>query len=140
MTTAPAWNAPPAAGPTVADVMHADATALGIRATVAEVRGWFAASASRRLALIADDAGRYVGALTRADAAVDLPDEWPAALVARYGHTVSPDMSAAEGREEALRSLARRVAVVGADGRLLGVLALTLDSRRFSCADPAPAQ
>jgi hypothetical protein len=135
MTAAPAWKTASTAGPTVADVMHADCTALGIRATLAEVRDWFAGSASRRLALIADDAGRYVGALTRADAAVDLPDPWSAAQVARYGRTVSPDMTAAEGREEALRSPARRVAVVAADGRLLGVLAITLDARRFSCAD-----
>jgi CBS domain-containing protein len=123
-----------AAAATVADVMHADCAALPASATVGDVRDWFAGSASRRLALLAD-AGRYAGALTPADVAGDVPHDRPATEVALHGRTVAPGTSAAVGREEALRSSARRVPVVDGDGRLLGVLAITLDARRFSCAD-----
>jgi len=136
MSAAQAASGAAAARPTVADVMHADVATLAPTATVGDARDWFALSASRRLALIADG-DRYVGALTPADVAARLPREWPAAQVARYGRTVSPDMSADDGRGELLQTAARRVPVVDAAGRLCGVLALTHDTRRFSCADGA---
>lgn len=132
MTGARAMPTASGAESTVADVMHADFTTLAPTATVGEVRDWFAGGASRRLALIADS-GRYVGALTAADVPVDLPRQLAAVQVARYGRTVSPDMTAAEGRAEVLQTAARRAAVVDADGRLCGVLALTTDARHFSC-------
>jgi hypothetical protein len=58
-----------AAGPTVADVTHSRLKALAWTVTVAEVRAWFAASASHHMALLADD-GRFAGSL--------VPDDLPA--------------------------------------------------------------
>lgn len=133
MTAPRAMPTPPGGESTVADVMHAEFTALAPTATVGDVSDWLAGGASRRLALIVDR-GRYVGSLMPADAAGGLPRHWPAVQLARYGRTVSPDMTAAEGRDEVLQSAARRVAVVDDDGRLCGVLALTTDARHFSCA------
>jgi len=49
----------------VRDVLHAQMTALEATATVADARAYFAASTSRRMALVCDD-GRYVGSLTPA--------------------------------------------------------------------------
>lgn len=120
-------------GLTVADVMHADCAAFSATATVAEVRDWFAQSASRRLALVAGDAGYYMGSLTPADldGAGD-PDE-SAVDVASYEPTVRPDETARAGREQVLQAQVRRVAVVDDEGRLVGVLAVTTDARAFSC-------
>jgi hypothetical protein len=53
-------------GRSAADIMHAQTSALGGETTVAEARAYFAASSSRRLAVLADD-GLYRGALTPAD-------------------------------------------------------------------------
>jgi len=55
-----------AGGLTVEAVMHAQFTVLPATATVAEVRDYFALSSHRRLAVVADDDGVYLGALTRA--------------------------------------------------------------------------
>jgi CBS-domain-containing membrane protein len=130
----PATRAPD--GLTVADVMHADLTTLSPNATAGDARAWFAASPSRRLALIADG-GRYVGALTPADVGPDVPSDRLASMVARPGATLAPETSAAAGRDEVLRAGARRVPVVDADGTLLGVLAITTDERYFACRDTA---
>jgi CBS domain-containing protein len=121
-------------GLTVADVMHADVPTLSPAATVGEARAWFAAGASRRLALIAD-AGRYAGALTPAQVGPGVPAGRLATQVALQGVTVSPDASAAAGRDAVLRAGARRVPVVDGDGRLVGVLAVTSDERHFACRD-----
>lgn len=46
--------------------MHADVTSMPATVTVGELRAWFAVSASRRLAVLADDA-RYAAALAPGD-------------------------------------------------------------------------
>ena len=51
---------------TVQDVLHAKLSTLDASATIADVREYFAQSASRRQAFVVDD-GRYVGSLTPAD-------------------------------------------------------------------------
>jgi hypothetical protein len=43
-----------AADLTVADVIHGKFSALPVTATIGEVRDWFAASESRRMAFLAD--------------------------------------------------------------------------------------
>ena len=53
-------------GLTVADVMHAGVTSMPATVTVGELRELFTVSASRRLAVIADD-GCYAAALTPRD-------------------------------------------------------------------------
>jgi CBS domain-containing protein len=121
-----------AAGLTVADVTHSGFKALPATATVGEVRAWFAVSASRRMALLADD-GRYVGSLRPEDLAGD--PERPAAELAQRGPTVAPDDPATRGEELALSTEARRVPVVDHDGRLLGIVAITTDLQGFCGTD-----
>jgi CBS domain-containing protein len=123
-------------GLTVADVMHADVTSMPATATLGELRAWFAAGASRRLAVIADD-GRYAGALTRADAATDAADDVPALEAASGRLTIAPSAPAAAGRDLALASETRRIPVVGEDGHFHGVLAVTSDLRHFACRPPS---
>ena len=116
--------------------MHDEVGALAADATVAYARAWFAPSVSRRLAIVADG-DRYVGVLTPADVAADVPAERPLAAVARAGDVVAPDAPAAAGLEAVLASPARRVPVVDGDGRLRGVLAITVDGSHVACRDPA---
>jgi CIC family chloride channel protein len=114
----------------VADVVHKRFSALPADATIGDVSEWFAASTHRRMAFLADDR-RYVGSLTPADLAGEDDATCPAADVAHAGPTVAPDAPARAGYELALSSDARRVPVVDADGRLLGVLSVTDDLAAF---------
>ena len=116
-------------GLTVADVTHAQFKPLDTSATVGEVREWFEVSASRRMALFADD-GRYAGCLLRGD--LDAADSAAAAVgYARSGPTVAPHEPASRGEELALETPARRVPVVDAEGRLVGIVAVTPDLQSF---------
>lgn len=117
-------------GLTVADITHIRFSALPADSTIGDVRAWFAESASRRLAFVADG-DRYLGSLTPADVAGDADPGRLAVEVARDGPSVSPAASATTGRDLALRSDARRVPVVDGDGRLLGVVAVTSDLQSF---------
>jgi Mg/Co/Ni transporter MgtE len=119
-----------AGGLTVQAVMHAKFSALPASSTVAEVREYFAASTSRRLAFLADEDGRYAGSLTPTQLA-DGDGERGAADVADTGPTVAPGDAAVTGRDLALRTDSRRVPVVDDDGRLLGVVAVTGDLLSF---------
>ena len=118
---------------TVADVMHPQSAPLPVTATVADVSDWFARSASRRLALIADGAGRYMGSLTRADLAGGEDPNRPAVEVACYEPTVGPGETALAGRDRVLETPARRVPVIDDEGQLVGVLAVTTDEQAFAC-------
>ena len=115
---------------TVADVVHQHFSVLSSGATVAEVRAWFAASPHRRMALLADD-GRYVGSLTLDDLDAGCDSDAPAARYAHEGPTVGPDAPAQVGYALATSTDARRVPVVDADGRLLGIVAITADLAGF---------
>lgn len=119
-----------AAGLVVADVIHKRFSALPASATVGDVRDWFAASAHRRMAVLADD-GRYVGMLTQADIAGDGDPARLAREIARHDPTIAPDAPALAGHEAALSTEARRVPVVDGDGRLLGVVGVTDDLAGF---------
>jgi CBS domain-containing protein len=119
-----------AVGLTVADVLHEKFTALPASATIADVRDWFAASSSRRMAVLADD-GRYVGSLTPAHVAGEDDPERVAAEVAQHSPTVAPEASATRGQELALSTDARRVPVVDHDGRVLGIVSVTGDLTSF---------
>ena len=105
------------------DVMHIQTTALAPQTTIAEARAYFAASASRRLAVIADD-GRYVGALTPGDLAGAADADRPARDVAADRPTLAPDAPATRAYELAASSDTRRVPVVDSDGRYLGMVSL----------------
>lgn len=115
---------------TVADVAHQHFTVLASGATVAEVRAWFAASPHRRMALLADD-GRYAGSLTLDDLDAGSDPTAPAARYAHEGPTVGPEAPAQVGYGLATSTDARRVPVVDADGRLLGIVAITADLAAF---------
>jgi Mg/Co/Ni transporter MgtE len=117
-------------GLTVQAVMHAQMSTLPPRATIGDVRDYFAASTSRRLAFVVDDDGRFVGSLTRTDVAAGDPAQ-AASDVADRGLTVTPDEPAVTGRDLALRTDARRVPVIDDGGRLVGVVAVTGDLQSF---------
>jgi CBS domain-containing protein len=119
-----------AAGLTVADVTHSRFKALPADTTVGEVREWFAASESRRMALLADD-GRYAGSLVPADLAGESDPARPAAELAQSRPTVAPEDPASLAEELALSTETRRVPVVDRDGRLLGIVAITADLQGF---------
>ena len=125
-------------GLTVADVMHAGVASMPPTATVGDVRDWFAVSASRRLAVIADG-GRYMAALTPADVgeAAGVPSDGPAVEAARVRPTISPALPAATGRDLIVATDARRIPVVDEEGHFHGVLAVTSDLRFFECR-PGP--
>jgi CBS domain-containing protein len=115
---------------TVADVLHNGCTTFAPSATVGELREWFAASGGHRLALLADD-GRFAGSLAPEHVAGDLDPARPVSDVAQAGPTVGPEASADEGRRVALLTDSRRVPVVDAEGRLLGIVAVTTDLQGF---------
>jgi CBS domain-containing protein len=119
-----------AAALTVADVTHSDFKALPASATVGDVREWFAASDSRRLALLADD-GRYAGSLVPEDVDETADPARPAVELARREPTVAPGDPALRGEELALSTGTRRVPVVDHDGRLLGIVAVTTDLQGY---------
>jgi CBS domain-containing protein len=116
----------------VRDVVHAKFSALEATATIAEVRAYFAASTSRRQAFVADE-GRYVGSLTPAHVADDTldPDRLAVEVADREGPTINLDAPATTGRDLALLTDARRVPVIDADGKLVGVIAVTGDLTSF---------
>jgi CBS domain-containing protein len=115
---------------TVQDVVHAKLSALDASATVADARDYFAASASRRQAFVVDD-GRYVGSLMAADLDGDVDPGQLVAELADHGTTIGPEAPATTGRDLALQTDARRVPVVDAEGRLVGVVAVTGDLQCF---------
>jgi CBS domain-containing protein len=114
-----------AGGLSARDVMHAQTSALDPRTTVAQARAYFAASTSRRLAIVARD-GRYVAALTPADldGADDGDPARPAIELAPPRPTVGPQASATLARDLAAATDTRRVPVVDDDGRYLGIVSL----------------
>lgn len=116
------------------DVIHKRFSALPADATVAQVRDWFAESAHRKMAFLADD-GRYAGSLTRDDLDGALNPNDSAAQVARTGPTIAPDAPARAGYELAISTPALRLPVVGSDGTLIGVIGVTDDLAAFCGAD-----
>ncbi len=119
---------------TVADVTHKRFTALSASATIGEVSDWFAASTSRRMAVLAED-GRYAGSLTPVDVTGAVDRARPAAELATGGPTISPDAPARAGEETALLTDSRRVPVVDGYGQLLGILSVTDDLTSFCGTD-----
>jgi len=120
-------------GLTVAAITHAQLSTINSTATVADARAYFAASSSRRSAFLVDG-DRYLGSLTAADLPSD-GDGDPAAPVlplARVGTTVTPDDPASLGRDLALAAESRRIPVIDADQRLLGVVAINR-TREWFC-------
>jgi CBS domain-containing protein len=111
-------------GLTAADVMHRRLTSLPASTTIRELREYFAASASRRLALIVDGE-RYVGSI-HATALDRGPDDDGGALAdhARPEPAIHPAAPAREARDLALADPSQRLPVVDETGALVGVVAI----------------
>jgi CBS domain-containing protein len=117
-------------GKTAADVMHAHVSALSATVTVGEVREYFAASTSRRLAIIADGQ-RYVGAISVTDFGEELDVAAFAADHAARGPIVDPGDRASDARDVALAQPSRRVPVVDGAGTLVGIVAIDKRLEKF---------
>lgn len=115
---------------TVAEVMHRHVSTVPASATVDEVREYFAASGSRRVALLVDGE-RYVGSIPATGLPAGTGSTGPASVHAVIGPTVRPQASAVLARELALEDPTRRVAVVDDSGTLVGIVAVTADRLRF---------
>jgi CBS domain-containing protein len=116
-------TAPPLEGRTAADVVHSRFSTTPAAATVGDLRDYFAASASRQLALLVDG-DRYVGAISRADLPADAEASAPAAGFAQAGPVIAPDAPARDAWEGALAEPSQRLPVVDDGGALVGVIAI----------------
>jgi CBS domain-containing protein len=111
-------------GLTAADVMHRHLTTLPATTTVGELRAYFAASASRRVALLTDH-GRYLGSI----AAASIPEAVDAGAAAAdfvvRGPTIHPAEPATSARDVALEQTSLRLPVIDDAGALVGIVAIT---------------
>ena len=119
------------AGPTVRDVMLAEARTIPPDTPVRDVRETFA-NPRVKLLLVAEDE-RFLGTLS--------PDDVPAAgTIAAGVDTRAPTLQPDDSVERALELLEHtsRVPVVGEDGRLQGLVCLNSRKNAF-CASPLSA-
>jgi CBS domain-containing protein len=118
------------AGPTVADVMLAEARTIPATTPVAEVRETFA-NPSVKLLLVTDG-DRFLGTL----APDDVPDD---GTIEPAVDSQAPCLRPGDGIPRALELLEHtsRVPVVGEDGRLHGLVCLNRSKSAF-CASPLP--
>jgi CBS-domain-containing membrane protein len=110
-------------GLTAADIMHRHVSSLPPSTTVGELRDYFAGSASRRLALLADGA-RYVGSVAATAITDDLDAAAAATDYAAREPTVDPQAAATHARDVALDDPTRRLPVVDDTGTLVGIVAI----------------
>ena len=127
----PTLAAPPVATrAVVADAMVTDVKLSRADFTVGEARALFA-DAHVHAALIVDD-GVLLAVVDRADVTDDLPDHHPAARVGGLGaRTVVCDADLDQAWRWMLDAERRRLAVVGPDGDLRGLLCLKRTRRGF---------
>jgi hypothetical protein len=98
--------------------------------TVGQLRAFFADEHVHAALLV--EAGELLGVIERADLSADLCDEAQARTVARLdGRTVHPSEGVPGVLEAMKRSGRRRLAVVGDNGALLGILCLKASGRGF---------
>jgi CBS domain-containing protein len=110
-------------GLTAASVMHRNASTVPATATVGDVRAYFAASSSRRLAAMVDGS-RYVGSIAPTAIGEDVDASAPAVDHATYGPVVDVQASAAVARDLALDQPSRRLPVIDGGGDLVGIVAI----------------
>jgi CBS domain-containing protein len=113
-----------------AAIMHSRVSTLPAATTVGELRAYFAASDSRKLALLVDGE-RFAGAVAVEALAAGAAADAPAAELAQRGPTVPPDAPAERARDLALADPTHRLPVVDGDGRLLGIVAIDTTLTRF---------
>lgn len=119
-----------ATGLAVADVMHRHVSTLPATATVGELRAYFAASASRRLAILVDG-GRYVGSVTPDALPPDAEPDQPVAAYVSRGAVLHVGASAVEARDRTLATPERRLPVVDDADALVGIVAIDVTLTRF---------
>jgi CBS domain-containing protein len=112
------------------DVVHKHMSTLPASVTVGEVRDYFAASASRQLAVLVDGE-RYVGSIPAPELADDVDPGELASSHATPGPTIAPRASAADARDLALAHPSGRVAVVDDRGSLVGIVAVNETKSQF---------
>jgi CBS domain-containing protein len=103
---------------------------LPATATVGELRAYFAESASRKLAVLAEGK-RFTGAIAADGLPDGADDSAPAADLAQREPTVRPDAPAERARDLALADPTHRLPVVDGDGRLMGIVAIDRTLTRF---------
>ena len=114
----------------VADAMITTPKTLGLEMSVADAHHAFADTHVHMLLLTRD--GVLHGTLLREDLRHDLDPRRPAiALATLAERTISPNQSLDQARHHMDRSMARRLAVINADGKLLGLLCLKQTRRGF---------
>ncbi len=111
-------------GLTAADLVHRRLSTMPAAATVADVRAFFASSASHHVALLTDGE-RYVGAIEAGAIADDVDPTGPAAEHVIPGPTIAPDVTATQARDIALAEPSLRLPVVDDAGALVGIVAVT---------------
>jgi hypothetical protein len=120
--------------PTVADAMLVAPVVHPLSTTVSELRDFFRDD-HVHAALMASASGRLAAVVERGDlAAAQAGDAAAAPLGLLAGRTVPPEASLAEVHRAMVAAGRRRVAVTGADGRLLGLLCLKASGTGF-CSD-----
>ena len=117
-------------GLTVADVMHRHVTTLPLTASVGELREYFGASGSRRLAVFVDGS-RYAGAVPEDSLAADVDLASPAVDHVTDEPTIGPGAPAVDARTLALALPTRRVPVIDESGELVGIVAIDEHHTRF---------
>jgi predicted transcriptional regulator len=121
------------AHPTVADVMLTVPALHPASTTVGELRAFFA-DEHVHMALIVGDHD-LLGTVERADLAMDLGDHAPVLEIASLdGRTIGPDVGVEDALETMRSAERRRLAVVGDDSGLVGLLCLKANGRGF-CSD-----
>jgi CBS domain-containing protein len=107
----------------VADAMITTPKTHSVEISLADAERAFADPHIHMLLLVRD--GVLHGTLVRTDLRPDLDPRRPAvALATLAGRTIGPDRALDEARLRLDRTMARRLAVTAADGRLLGLLCL----------------
>jgi CBS domain-containing protein len=117
-------------GLTAGDLVHRHISSTEAGVTVGELRDYFAASSSRKLAVLVDG-GRYVGSVTADAISDDVGAELPATEVAQLGPTAAAQLPAAAARDLAMEQPSHRLPVVDDDGLLIGVIAVNAAKNEF---------
>ncbi|GAB2912065.1 hypothetical protein GCM10027047_07810 [Rhodococcus aerolatus] len=141
MPVPPAWTCPElpadAAGRTVADLAITAPKTLPASATVADARDALRDGHVHLVLLVGD--GVLRGTVDRADLEREVPPGSPALDVARLGaRTVDAAAPVLDVHREMVAVGRRRLAVVDAERRLVGLLCLRADGRGF-CTDAGVA-
>ena len=124
---------------TVAEAMLAHPTLAGVDVTVGEMRS-FLTGEHVHCGVIVSSGRRLRGVVLAGDLA-DAPDDAPALSYASLeGRTVAATQDAEEAREAMVTSGTRRLAVVGEDQALLGLLCLKRTGRGFCSAGDVAAR